>query len=1136
MKNISLKNNLIIKIVLALSVIALAVFGLVFALNTQPQKVVKADEGDVLVRDNIYSFTELDDGTYSIGACDIDSFDDMISHLTNAWQYTFKHYYYFDSNGIEVASNSPNIAETLEVTAIAANGFQESDIEVAIIEEGITTIGSYAFDGCPDLNTVSIPSTMALVDSYAFENCGLLGTVTFGDGEGELTLEEYAFSACINLTSITLPDCLLNIGQYCFESTGLTCITVPENVENIGQYAFNECSSLASITLPFVGLSDSEDNTSSYRYFYKIFGDSTSSIPASLVDVTITGGNNVEQEIWDNAFDGCSTIENSITIGDGVTRIGKWAFNDCYTDEFYIGNDVKFIDEHAFDNCDEISTFELGTGILHIADEVLSGSNGSTIEGLTDIWTTSNGGTYLKCGSNNYYYLYSVDNKASITSFTVHSDCKVIGNAAFEQAWALETLSFPSTLKSFDDYCITNTGLTSITIPATCEYIGYGAFSENESFETVTFAPNSVLKTIEGMAFNDCMELTEIAVPASVTYIGNAAFSSCRSLQEITLPFTGLNVSQTRVSSDGDQKFFIIFGSSVSDIPESLTTVNILGTASTKISGGAFRDCTHLVSVNIGNHVTLIGANTFNGCSSLEELTIPFVGKSVSDYNSQYNYGKFFYIFGPSNSVSVANVPASLTKVTVNGGQISNNAFNGSSNIEEIVLNEGVTMIGNYSFKNCTNLTRITIANSDILLGSSPFGGCSCIDRVNFTRNGSGYYFHDGALTLANQDILNGYETAWYKISPLVLEVIWAGNGTNVTYIGKNTFSGCVNLKSLSFPNAVEYVGLNVVPGDFQATVVDSVNNLKYLGNSENPYMICWFTTDPDMTTYEINPNCKVIAGNAFSSCENLTSITIPASVKSIGEFAFSFCNELSQVNLNQGLERIGEGAFSDTALVSVTIPSSVTQLDMIGYGPFEAIDEDDTATQSMIINPHALTEAYIMPYYDNWSSMIWYYGDTAVDFTDGTDVDFSDGDAYYIDSSSFGGIDYYIELRRETYTPLVVTLKDSDLTTTLAEYHGITTPNIIPTKAGFKFIGWRYGEGNTSAIPTYGSELVDANSDGNLTLYAVWGYDDLSTGVELPSKTSVVMVSVGLSVVAILSVAGIVFCIKRIGYYKKKR
>ena len=95
----------------------------------------------------------------------------------------------------------------------------------------------------------------------------------------------------------------------------------------------------------------------------------------------------------------------------------------------------------------------------------------------------------------------------------------------------------------------------------------------------------------------------------------------------------------------------------------------------------------------------------------------------------------------------------------------------------------------------------------------------------------------------------------------------------------------------------------------------DSLNynvkdNLKYLGNSENPYLYLAGTTSSSITTATIDNKCKIIGFSAFDRCSSLTNIVIPDSVKSIGSYAFYNCDSLTSVTIGNSVTSIDYYAF----------------------------------------------------------------------------------------------------------------------------------------------------------------------------------------------------------------------------------
>lgn len=102
---------------------------------------------------------------------------------------------------------------------------KSQSITAVIIEDGITSIGNFAFDNCSNLSTVSISSSVS-------------------------SIGEYAFADCSALQHLELPNSLECIGPFTFSScTGLTDLTLPASLETIGDGAFFECSGLERIIL-----------------------------------------------------------------------------------------------------------------------------------------------------------------------------------------------------------------------------------------------------------------------------------------------------------------------------------------------------------------------------------------------------------------------------------------------------------------------------------------------------------------------------------------------------------------------------------------------------------------------------------------------------------------------------------------------------------------------------------------------------------------------------------------------------------------------------------------------------------------------------------------------------------------------
>ncbi|MGN0534030.1 MAG: leucine-rich repeat protein [Eubacterium sp.] len=155
-------------------------------------------------------------------------------------------------------------------------------IKTVVIEEGITSIGSYFLAGCSTISKVYIPSTINSISTTALTNTSKVSEyivdsenesftayngdlydkektslIKYASGKNAETvilpgsieaIGAYAFYYCSNIEKICITGNLKAIGASAFYScTALTAVNLPNSIESIESNAFNNCSAIENL-------------------------------------------------------------------------------------------------------------------------------------------------------------------------------------------------------------------------------------------------------------------------------------------------------------------------------------------------------------------------------------------------------------------------------------------------------------------------------------------------------------------------------------------------------------------------------------------------------------------------------------------------------------------------------------------------------------------------------------------------------------------------------------------------------------------------------------------------------------------------------------------------------------------------
>ena len=449
---------------------------------------------------------------------------------------------------ITIPSTIPYEGSTYNVKAIANRALESCSIDTLVISEGIETIGDYAFQyNYNSLKSVTLPSSLRTIGNYAFYyNYGFNNLVI---PQGVETIGDYAFRNCSGLKRVELGSTIKSIGEFAFYNlnnlkTVVSRIQTPIDIKGTvfcqsynttynsetEKYDTTYTASPATLCVP-VGTLAAYQAIQGWTVFTDIVegelieitsGDLAYLINADRKTATVIKGTNYRnltnvnipstfmyedseysvKDIDSNAFE--ETNITSLRIGEGVLKIGDYAFQNCTRmSSMSLPSTLTSIGEAAFRYCYQLSSIAIPASLTSIGDMAFTACTN-----VSSIVVAEGNTVYNSQGSNS-----------------------IIETATNKLILGCKNSVIPDGVTEIGFEAFFNCQMTSMKIPSSVKTIGQEAFTSCGKL-TEMILPEGV-DSVSMNAFNDCYAMRTLQLPNSLRVMEYGAFGNCRGLENV---------------------------------------------------------------------------------------------------------------------------------------------------------------------------------------------------------------------------------------------------------------------------------------------------------------------------------------------------------------------------------------------------------------------------------------------------------------------------------------------------------------------------------------------------------------------------------------------------------------------------
>lgn len=668
------------------------------------------------------------------------------------------------------------------------------DIEAITIEDGVTSIGDYSFKNT-NAQSVVISNTVETIGAHAFESCTSLASIEIP--EGVEAINAYAFQNCSALETIILPSTLTSIEtgvfQNCAAADNVYCDATPTALT----WRDNETC--------FKGSKGTLFHVADKAAWAVAYADANVTYVQDVVNDWTTkqyiSGNSGPKWRYSATL---NTLEISGTgdIPDFTSSTYPW---NSYTENIYtilIKDGVTSIGSKAFQTCYYTQSFIIGNDVTSIGRESIPASE------IASIFIPQNVSNISIKAFDNTQLLSTITVDSRNTYYDSRNDCNAIITKDNVLILGSKNTIIPDDVVAIGDYAFYGSSIERCVIPNNVTTIGEYAFAWSHLYSIVI----NGAETIKTSAFMLCSSLSVITLPSNLTRIENYVFERCDVAKEIycfansgNLTWEGYNVGYCfkSMSKNNTPNFHVI---NAADWEEKFPNANANWIGDIEGEWTAYK------------YISGASGAMWKYCPTLKTLQIGGTG-DMPELNDNIN-----------------DVPW----------------FNLRAEIENIIINDGVTCIGKHSFSNCERLTSVIIPNSVTSINYYAFQYCRKLNNV--------------IIPSSVNSIGNLAFNGCYALTTITLP-------SSVTSIGERVFHGCISLSSAiiyasSLPTYATDVFLNNATNRKIYVLSDCVNTYKAGWNS--------YANDILPISLNLNPNPQVTMDKWCTYYNSSTNVTVP--------------------------------------------------------------------------------------------------------------------------------------------------------------------------------------------------------------------------------------------------------------------